>query len=66
LDHAPELTALLRAGHFAHGTLMDEIRWRLAPEAGAGRMPLGTNLNDAERDALLEYFGGMLQRSATR
>jgi hypothetical protein len=65
-DRPPELTALLRDGRFAHGTLMDEIRWRLAPEAGAGRMPLGINISDAERHALLDYFGSMLQRSATR
>ena len=65
-DHPPELAALLRDGRFAHGTLMDEIRWRLAPEAGAGRMPLGTNISDAERHALMDYFGAMLQRSATQ
>jgi len=62
-DHPPELAALLRGGRFAHGTLMDEIRWRLAPQAGAGRMPLGTNISEEERDALLQYFGGVLQQA---
>jgi mono/diheme cytochrome c family protein len=54
-----ELAALLRGGRFPHGTLMDEIRWRLAPQAGAGRMPPGTNISDEERDALLEYFAAL-------
>jgi len=63
-DHPHELAELLRGGRFAHGTLMDEIRWRLAPQAGAGRMPLGANISDEERDALLEYFGAVLQRSS--
>jgi hypothetical protein len=64
LDHPVELAALLRGGHFAHGTLMDEIRWRLAPEAGAGRMPLGSNIGDEERDALLQYFAAVAQLGA--
>jgi len=62
LDRPPELAALLRRGHFAHGTLMDEIRWRLAPQAGAARMPLGSNLGDEEREALLQYFTAVAQR----
>ena len=61
LDRPPELAALLRRGHFAHGTLMDEIRWRLAPQAGAARMPLGSNLGEEEREALLEYFTAVAQ-----
>jgi mono/diheme cytochrome c family protein len=64
LDRPPELAALLRGGHFAHGTLMDEIRWRLAPQAGAARMPLGSNLGDEEREALLDYFTAVAQRGA--
>lgn len=64
-DRPRDLASLLRGGHFAHGTLMDEIRWRLAPQAGAGRMPLGTNISDEERAALLNYFAGVQQRSAT-
>src|SRR5437016_4070003 len=56
LDRPSELAALLRGGRFAHGTLMDEIRWRLAPQAGASRMPLGTNIGEEDRDALLRYF----------
>ena len=63
-DRPLELAALLRSGRFAHGTLMDEIRWRLGPQAGAERMPLGTNISGEERDALLAYFAGMLQVTA--
>jgi hypothetical protein len=63
-DRPLELAALLRGGRFAHGTLMDEIRWRLGPQAGAERMPLGTNISGEERDALLAYFAGMLQVTA--
>jgi len=65
LDRPSELAALLRGGRFAHGTLMDEIRWRLAPQAGASRMPLGTNIGEEDRDALLRYFTAVLQRGAT-
>jgi len=64
VDRPLELAALLRSGRFAHGTLMDEIRWRLGPQAGAERMPLGTNISGEERDALLAYFAGMLQVTA--
>jgi hypothetical protein len=62
LDRPRELAVLLRGGNFAHGTLMDEIRWRLAPQAGAARMPLGSNLGAEEREALLEYFTAVAQR----
>jgi hypothetical protein len=32
------------------------ILYRLAPEAGAARMPRGTNMTPAERRDLEEYF----------
>jgi hypothetical protein len=65
-DRPSELVTLLNGGRFAHGTLMDEIRWRLAPQAGAARMPLGTNLRDEERDALLDYFSALAGRGQAR
>jgi len=53
----PKLLAQrLRAGSSPHGTLEDEIRFRLSPEAGAHRMPLGLNLADADQQALAAYF----------
>ena len=39
-----------------HGHLIDEIRFRLGPEAGAKRMPLGVNVSEAERLVLEQYF----------
>jgi hypothetical protein len=63
-DRLSELAGLLRGGRFPHGTLMDEIRWRLAPQAGAGRMPLGTNISNEERNALLSYFSAVSQSGA--
>jgi cytochrome c553 len=53
----PKLLAQqLRGRSTPHGTLQDEIRFRLSTEAGAHRMPLGLNLADAERQALAAYF----------
>lgn len=53
----PKLLAQrLRAPSTSHGTLQDEIRFRLSPDAGAHRMPLGLNLSDPERQALAAYF----------
>jgi len=65
-DRPSELAALLREGHFAHGNLMDEIRWRLAPQAGAARMPLGSNIDETDRMALLDYFSSLSHRDADR
>jgi cytochrome c553 len=50
------LAQQLRARSAPHGTLYDEIRFRLSAGAGAHRMPLGLNLADAERQALDAYF----------
>lgn len=56
----PKLLAQqLRARSTPHGTLYDEIRFRLSAGAGAHRMPLGPNLADAEREALDTYFAAL-------
>ena len=53
----PEALGLrLRAGGYAHGRLLDEILYRLAPEAGAARMPRDINPSPAERRELEDYF----------
>src|ERR1700722_3045838 len=53
----PEALGLrLRAGGYAHGRLLDEILYRLAPEAGAARMPRDINATPAERRDLEDYF----------
>jgi hypothetical protein len=46
----------LRAPSSAHGTLLDEIRFRLSPSAGARAMPLGRALPDADIRSLNDYF----------
>jgi hypothetical protein len=51
-----ELTRQLRARPAAHGTLIDEIRFRLSAAAGTQHMPLGVNLSEADRESLERYF----------
>ncbi|HYL03420.1 MAG TPA: hypothetical protein VEU54_08375 [Steroidobacteraceae bacterium] len=46
----------LRERPAPHGTLLEEIRYRLSAGAGAHRMPLGVNLADAEQQELDAYF----------
>ena len=41
---------------YSRGFLLDEILYRLSPEAGAHRMPLGLNISDEERKGLEDYF----------
>lgn len=65
-DREAELAASLRSGPFVHGTLLDEIRFRLGPRAGAARMPLGLNVGDADRAALLDYLEDLARRSGPR
>ena len=55
-SHPLQLAQALRTQPSAHGTLIDEIRFRLSPQAGTQRMPLGVNLADAERRQLEDYF----------
>ena len=54
-----QLAQALRERPAAHGRLLDEIRFRLAPEAGAQHMPLGLNLSDAERHELETYLAAL-------
>ena len=51
-----ELTRQLRLRPAAHGTLLDEIRFRLSAAAGTHHMPLGLNLSEADRETLERYF----------
>jgi mono/diheme cytochrome c family protein len=53
---ADTLGARLRDGHYPHGRLLDEILFRLTPQAGAGRMPRGINIDSAEQRELEDYF----------
>jgi cytochrome c553 len=51
-----QLTRQLRVRPSAHGTLIDEIRFRLSAAAGTQHMPLGVNLSEADRESLERYF----------
>jgi cytochrome c553 len=51
-----QLTQQLRTRPAAHGTLLDEILFRLSAAAGLQHMPLGLNLADADRQNLENYF----------
>jgi len=62
-DREAELAVRLRTGAFPHGNLLDEIRWRLGAESGAGRMPLGINVSEGERAALLEHLEDLARRT---
>jgi cytochrome c5 len=54
-DPAALATRLLD-GNYPHGRLLDEILFRLTPEAGAGRMPRGLAVDGAQQRELEEYF----------
>lgn len=53
-------------GNYRHGRLLDEILYRLAPEAGATSMPLGIAISEAQRHGLDEYFLGLARRADTQ
>jgi hypothetical protein len=46
----------LRSRTATHGTLLDEVLFRLSPAAAGGRMPMGIALSDIERTQLELYF----------
>jgi hypothetical protein len=55
-SNARQLKRELQEKPAAHGALLDEILFRLSTDAGAQRMPLGTDLSEAQRRALEAYF----------
>jgi hypothetical protein len=55
-DRPDRLTEELTHSGYSHGSLLEEILFRLSPAAGPHRMPLGTTLSDAERSVLEQYF----------
>jgi hypothetical protein len=57
----PALATRLLGGNYPHGRLLDEILFRLTPEAGAGRMPRGVVIDAAEQRGLEEYFVNLAQ-----
>jgi hypothetical protein len=54
----------LTVGAYPHGRLLDEILFRLTPQAGAARMPRGINPSPAEQRELEDYFVGLAQAVA--
>jgi mono/diheme cytochrome c family protein len=54
------LAPLLRQPGHAHGTLLQELLFRISPQAGPARMPPDTLLVPAERDALGAYITGLV------
>jgi hypothetical protein len=50
------LAARLLDGNYPHGRLLDEILFRLTPEAGTERMPRGVAIDPAEQRELEGYF----------
>ncbi|HLZ97430.1 MAG TPA: hypothetical protein VKP66_05735 [Steroidobacteraceae bacterium] len=55
------LATRLLDGNYPHGRLLDEILFRLTPEAGAGRMPRGVAVGAGEQRELEQYFMNLAQ-----
>ena len=55
-NQTKSLAALLSTGKYPHGTLLDEILFRISPNAGADRMPRGMNITESEQHELEKYF----------
>jgi hypothetical protein len=62
---ADALAKLLAHGNYPHGRLLDEILFRLAPEAGPRSMPRGITMSAAQRRGLEEYFRALARDGAT-
>lgn len=61
---ADALANRLATGNYPHGRLLDEILYRLAPEAGSKSMPRGITISAEQRRRLEEYFLGLGPRGA--
>ena len=58
------LSQRLRAPGYPRGRLLDEILYRLSPEAGVERMPRGVNPTQAQQRELEGYFIGLALQQA--
>ncbi|MDR3419069.1 MAG: hypothetical protein P4L83_23080 [Nevskia sp.] len=63
-DRPDLLGAQLGRAGYPRGTLLEEIVFRMSPQAGARRMPLGQNPADADRSDLLDYLRKLARGSA--
>ena len=55
------LSAALRKGLFPHGSLFDEILYRISSEAGNAIMPRGKIFSEEERAELTQYLRSLLR-----
>jgi len=55
-DDPDALSDQLRSRASSHGTLLDEVVFRLSPQAGNHRMPLDAVISIEEESALRQYF----------
>jgi hypothetical protein len=63
-SHPDDLAARLLDGAYPRGRLLDEILFRLTPQAGAGRMPRGFDVDAPQQRALEDYFVGLARTRA--
>lgn len=61
-NNPAELAKLLLQGTYPRGTLMEEIKYRLSPQAGIERMPRGRNITEEERAALEGYLQTLVRK----
>jgi hypothetical protein len=60
------LRSRLTAGGYPRGRLLDEILYRLAPQAGPARMPRDINLTPVEQQGLENYFMQLVAQQGPR
>lgn len=58
-DDPARLASTLVRGAYPRGRLLDEILYRLTPDAGTARMPRGIAVTSAEQHELERYFLGL-------
>ncbi len=62
-DHPQDLAPQLARRTKTHATLLDTIRFRLTPEAGAKRMPMVRNASAEEQAQLMAYLEGLVAQA---
>ena len=58
------LSRELNENHYQHGTLLQEIVYRISPESADQNMPRGMNLESREREELIKYFTNLSRHIA--
>jgi hypothetical protein len=65
-DDPGTLAPLLLGGHYPRGRLLDEILFRLTPQAAADRMPRGIDISSIEQHQFEDYFLSLARSAAPR